>query len=224
MYLSNRDIKWAIDGGRLIISPRPEDSGKGYDETSIDLHLDRLEEAKIWDVQALLESEDARGSRHPEVKIGRFNWARVSETYLRDPPEWSEDSNENVLCRGPEIIVRHGGFLLWQSKELVGTPALNPGLICFVDGKSTRSRTGLLVHLTAPTIHAGWSGKITLEIANLGPFHFVLQENDVIAQLTVAMVMSPPDLSLKTNTSVTAQQAHVSGRPEQRGRRRGGHS
>jgi hypothetical protein len=58
----------------------------------------------------------------------------------------------------------------------VGTPAVNPALICFVDGKSTRSRTGILVHLTAPTIHAGWSGKITLEIANVGPFHSAGQE------------------------------------------------
>jgi deoxycytidine triphosphate deaminase len=63
MYLSNRDIKWAVDCGRLIVSPRPEDAGEGYDETSIDLHLDRIEEAKIWDVAALLESEDALDAR-----------------------------------------------------------------------------------------------------------------------------------------------------------------
>jgi dCTP deaminase len=81
-----------------------------------------------------------------------------------------------------------------------------------VDGKSTRARTGILVHLTAPTIHAGWSGKIVLEIANLGPFHFVLREDDVIAQLTVATVSSPPDLSLRVEESVTAGQAHVHGR------------
>ena len=27
MYLSNRDIKWAIDNGRLICVARPEDVG-----------------------------------------------------------------------------------------------------------------------------------------------------------------------------------------------------
>jgi hypothetical protein len=64
--------------------------------------------------------------------------------------------------------------------------------------KNIRARTGILVHLTAPTIHAGRSGNITLEIANVGPFHFALQDNDMMAQLTVAVVMSPPDLSLKT--------------------------
>jgi deoxycytidine triphosphate deaminase len=97
--------------------------------------------------------------------------------------------------------------------EYVGTPEKNPNLICFVDGKSTRARTGILVHLTAPTIHSGWRGKIVLEIANVGPFHFVLQEKDVIAQLTVATISSAPELSLKSSSSITQGQEHVTGRP-----------
>ncbi len=62
-------------------------------------------------------------------------------------------------------------------------------------------------------IHAGWQGKIVLEIANHGPFHFVLQENDVIAQLTVAMISSPPDVTLKKGVSLTAGQTHATGAP-----------
>jgi dCTP deaminase len=213
MFLSNRDIVWAITGGRLIANPRPEEWGAGYDETSIDLHLDKPEEAFIWDVAKLMDSEEARGSAGPEVKIGRFNWAKFSKKYLMAPPDDPAPAEAKVFRRGPEVVVKPGGFLLWQTKEKVGTPIKNPGLICFVDGKSTRARTGILVHLTAPTIHAGWSGKIVLEIANLGPFHFVLREDDVIAQLTVATVSSPPDLELKKNESSTQGQEHVSGRP-----------
>src|ERR1043165_3087240 len=93
---------------------------KGYDETSIDLHLDHVREARIWDVEALADSEEARGSKHPEVMIGRFNWAKFAEKHLKDPPEWAENSTEKVLRRGPEIIVRPGSFLLWQTKEKVG--------------------------------------------------------------------------------------------------------
>ena len=52
-----------------------------------------------------------------------------------------------------------------------------------------------------------WTTKITLEITNLGPFHFVLEENDVIAQLTVAAISSPPDLTLKQRGSQTAGQS-----------------
>jgi dCTP deaminase len=111
------------------------------------------------------------------------------------------------------VIVKPGGFVLWTTKERVGTPLTNPRFIAFVNAKSTRARAGLVVHLTAPTIHAGWNGKITLEIANLGDFHFVLEENDVIAQVTIATISSPPDLTLKLGRSQTAGQSHVTGGP-----------
>jgi dCTP deaminase len=109
--------------------------------------------------------------------------------------------------------VKPGGFLLWPTRERIGTPSSNPRLISFVNAKSTRARTGLVVHMTAPTIHAGWEGKITLEIANHGPFHFVLEENDIIAQITVAYISSSPDPTLKEGTSQTAGQSHVTGAP-----------
>ena len=68
-----------------------------------------------------------------------------------------------------------------------------------------------MVHFTAPTIHAGWSGKITLEITNLGPFDFVFRENDPLAQLTVATISSAPELSLKKTKSKTQSQVDPSG-------------
>jgi hypothetical protein len=43
------------------------------------------------------------------------------------------------------------------------------------------------------------------------PFHFILEENDVVAQLTVAAISSPPDLSLRQGASQTAGQSHVTG-------------
>ena len=117
-----------------------------------------------------------------------------------------------MCLRGREVFVRPGGFLLWQTQEVVGTPLENPQYICFVDGKSTRARTGIVVHLTAPTIHAGWSGKIVLEIANLGPLTFVLREGDVIAQLTVATISSAPEQTHQSAGSSTLGQTDVSTR------------
>ncbi|MDO8794033.1 MAG: hypothetical protein Q7J25_05380 [Vicinamibacterales bacterium] len=40
--------------------------------------------------------------------------------------------------------------------------------------RSSLARLGLMVHLTAPTIHAGFNGNITLEVINHGPFHLKL--------------------------------------------------
>jgi dCTP deaminase len=177
MYLSNVDIKQEIEAGRLIFDPPPQK----IDPTSIDLHLDRIEEARIWNLQKFLDKQREQGEDRPELRIGKYNLAKFSADYLASPPSILGCSDsDTVVCRGHQCIVRPGGFLLWQTKERVGTSRDKPGLICFVDGKSTRARAGIVVHLTAPTIHAGWSGKITLEIANLGPFDLRLEENDVL--------------------------------------------
>jgi dCTP deaminase len=201
MYLSDRDLKWAIDCRKLIVDPRPS----AIDSTSIDLHLDAVTEA---DVGALGEERQIQGEAPYELRIGKFDYRKFSGKYLMDPPD---DSQALVFRRGSEVVVKPRGFLLWQTKEVVGTPEEGANLICFIDGKSTRARTGLLVHLTAPTIHASWSGEVTLEIANLGPFHFILKEDDVIAQITVAMVSSIPAQNMKTGGSVTYRQLGVTG-------------
>src|SRR5439155_18583933 len=119
----------------------------------------------------------AGGKKTPELHLGDFQYGKFSGKYLIAPPQpkkGEETPDLKVFRRGHEVIVKPGGMLLWNTKERVGTPKANPRFICFVNAKSTRARTGLVVHMTAPTIHAGWEGNITLEIANLGPFHFVL--------------------------------------------------
>lgn len=63
--------------------------------------------------------------------------------------------------------------------------------------------------MTAPTIHATWSGRVTLEIANLGPFTFILEEDDSIAQIVVATISSVPVETMKV--SVTYRQTQVTG-------------
>jgi dCTP deaminase len=199
-------MECAIRCGRLILDP-PTQIGP----TSIDLHLDSVEEAKVWDIELFKENFGAAGHPEAELPIGKFKYAKFAPTYLIPPPAEAEVGDGRVFRRDSKIIIKPGGFLLWQTKERVGTPEERPDLICFIDGKSTRARTGLLVHLTAPTIHAGWSGKVTLEIANLGPFHFVLEEGDVIAQITVAQISSSPNETHRQAGSSTMGQAHVTG-------------
>lgn len=216
MYLSNRDIKWAIHCHKLIVDPPPDGVTSGYDETSIDLHLGPIKTALVWDVGAYMRATGAGGRARPELELGQFAWDDLSERFLTAVPEQQgPDDGSLVFRRGPEIVVRKFGFLLWTTKEKVGTPKIephrpgpqrHPELICFVDGKSTRARTGLLVHFTAPTIHAGWAGNITLEITNLGPFDFVLREGDAISQLTVATISSAPDMSLRKSKQQTQDQ------------------
>jgi dCTP deaminase len=207
MYLSDRDIRWAVDKGTLIIRPQSK-----VDPTSIDLHLDRVEEAQIWNTAKFIERNLTVGVDEPEVHLGSFHYGRFSGEYLTSPPEYRHgDKTDKVCKRGNQVLVRPGGFLLWQTKEEVGTPLENAQYICFVDGKSTRARAGIVVHLTAPTIHAGWCGKIVLEIASLGPLTFVLQEDDVIAQLTVATISSIPQQTQFEAGSSTLGQISLTG-------------
>src|ERR1017187_3890825 len=129
MYLSDRDIRWAVEKGTLIIQPAPK-----VDPTSVDLRLDRVEEARIWDTVKLLEQSRISGCGEPEVHLGKFHYAAFSEEYLTQPAEYRRGEIGDKVCRrGNEIIVRPNGFLLWQTKEVVGTPLDNAQYICFVD-------------------------------------------------------------------------------------------
>jgi len=196
----------ALDHGQLLVLPRPEDKQIG--PTSIDLHLDKIEEAKIWNIPQFCKWTKMTGhGEDPELPIGPFDYTQFAREYLVTP---SQNKNDNVFRRGNQIIVKPRGFVLWQTKEKVGTPEEGAQLICFIDGKSTKARTGILVHMTAPTIHAAWGAwPITLEIGNFGPFHLVLQEDDVIAQITVAGISSIPAKTAKQSGSVTSGQTDV---------------
>jgi dCTP deaminase len=211
MYLSDRDLRWAIERNLLIVQAPAEIPLPKIDPTSIDLRLDSASEAKIWDIEGFKKKHDMAGIGEAELRLGTFKFAAFAEEYLIAPPSYRPRSYDDRVCRrGDEVLIRPGGFLLWQTKEKIGTPKQNPQYICFIDGKSTRARTGILVHLTAPTIHAGWTGNVVLEIVNLGPFTFVLQEDDVIAQLTVATISSSPEQSHARAGSTTIDQVHVS--------------
>jgi dCTP deaminase len=207
MYLSDRDLRWALEHGQLLVIPYPGKE-KQIGPTSIDLHLDRINEAKIWNIPKFCEKNKMHGHGDaPELRIGSFDYAQFAGEYQIAP---SNDDQNLVFRRGEQRIVKPHGFVLWQTKEKVGTPEQGAQLICFIDGKSTKARTGILVHMTAPTIHAAWGAwPITLEIGNFGPFHLVLQEDDVIAQITVATISSIPEKTAKAAGSVTTGQANV---------------
>lgn len=212
MYLSDRDARWAIQRKLLIVESPEGDPPPKIDPSSIDLRLDRLEEAKIWDVNAY-NAQVSVGGGDSVLHVGseKYKYGNMSKFLVSPPAHDSNDPGQKVYKNSEEIFVRPGGFLLWQTKEKIGTPSDDPRFICFIDGKSTRARAGLIVHLTAPTIHAGWSGNVTLEIANLGPFTFGLKENDVIAQLTIATISSPPEKTHEAAGSSTQGQSHVEG-------------
>lgn len=208
MYLSDVDLRQAVECGDLIVKPLPD---REIGPTSIDLHLDSVEQAKVWDIEKLAAHNKDLGLPLSELHIARMTYGIVSKDYLVEPPRGDDVKDALVFRRENAIVLRPHGFVVWQTREIVGTPDENPKYICFVDGKSTRARAGLIVHLTAPTIHAGWSGNIVLEMTNCGPLDLVLHAGDIVAQITVAQITQPPALDVKLHEAATYGQSTVHG-------------
>ena len=102
-------------------------------------------------------------------------------------------------------------MILAQTFENVNFPLNSEGEVTYsarVEGKSSLARCGILIHFTAPTIHAGFSGPITLEIINLGPFTFLLSPGMYICQLIIEEVKGTP-LSAPNQFSGQSTQAGI---------------
>lgn len=82
MFLSDRDLSWAIEQGRLIVQPPPS----LIDPTSIDLRLDAVAEAKVWDVQGFQAALAVSGIKAPELHLGSFKYGEFAGRYLVPPP------------------------------------------------------------------------------------------------------------------------------------------
>ncbi len=175
MVLSDTAIQQAIEDGKLSIDPRP--GVEFYDPTSVDLTLD--EEFLTWDLNALV----AAFGGAPPIDIGNFEWSRLTEGYLR-PAAVPEDG-----C----YQLESGSFVLGQTREKV---TFSSELAGRVEGKSSLARLGLSVHF-APTIHAGYSGRITLEFHNAGPAPIKLRPGAPICQLIVEPVEGAPTATME---------------------------
>jgi dCTP deaminase len=87
-----------------------------------------------------------------------------------------------------------GKLVLANTLERVELPILpgRPSLAARVEGRSSFARCGLLIHFTAPTIHAGFKGRITLELINLGSIPILLYPQSYVCQLIIEEVVGLP--------------------------------
>lgn len=106
----------------------------------------------------------------------------------------SSNSDRIVATESQPYVLSPQQFILAQTIEKVDLPIGTDGacLSARVEGKSSLARCGLLIHFTAPTIHAGFNGPITLEIINLGPNSIALAPGMYICQLIIERVAGIP--------------------------------
>jgi len=86
---------------------------------------------------------------------------------------------------GDGFILYPGQFILGSTLERIALPN---SVAAFIEGKSSVGRLGIMVHVTAGVIHAGFGSKgpstITLEIYSVNPNPVRIYEGMPIAQLT----------------------------------------
>jgi dCTP deaminase len=176
MILSNVAIYEALDNQRIILTPEPSPR---YLEPGQDSPYDT-------------HSVDVRLGKHlavPRKGPYTFDLHRPGQPGLEFSKFLASNSDRLEIPPGGYPLEPHR-FILGQTVEQLTLPIdtsanrlLKRCLAARIEGKSSRARTGLLVHFTAPTIHPGFSGTITLEIINLGPVPFMLREGMPIGQL-----------------------------------------
>lgn len=184
MILSNDGIKRALDQGALEISPSPSDTQ--YTTSAVDLFLG--DEFHVWDETKL----NVKGFE-AVLDLSQQEFRKTAEAFLI--PLKKNDDGMVIL---PPFRL-HPWHMLAITRERVHLNR-NYKLAARVEGRSSLARIGIVVHLTAPTIHAGFNGKITLEMINFSPFHLKMVPNKTrICQLIVEQLESEPTLEIATS-------------------------
>jgi len=106
-----------------------------------------------------------------------------------DPAEEQPDLTRLVEVAPDEPFVLHPGeFVLGSTFELVTLP---DDVAARLEGKSSLGRLGLMTHSTAGFVDPGFSGHVTLELANVATLPVKLWPGMKIGQLCFIRTTSP---------------------------------
>ncbi len=168
MILTDREIKIALEKKQITIDPLP-DEATSYQSTAVDLTLSPI--VRIF-------KEGVTGIHFDPGSEGYDYKAVIDMVTTREE------------LTAPFTLIPQVLLLAW-TKETISIPN-NLRLAARVEGRSSLSRLGVVIHLTAPTIHAGFSGTIQLEVVNHGFAPVILRPEMRICQLIFEMTFGTP--------------------------------
>jgi dCTP deaminase len=127
-----------------------------------------------------------------DVRLDRFFRVFENHRYPHiDPAEDQADLTREVEPDGEEPFILHPGeFVLGSTYEVVSLP---DDVAARLEGKSSLGRLGLLTHSTAGFIDPGFSGHVTLELANVANLPIKLWPGMKIGQLCFFRLSSPAE-------------------------------
>lgn len=174
MILTDREIKIYIQRELITVDPEPEDIA--YQSTAVDLRLDPTisvftKPSMVGGVQQITRIDPV----HPDFK---------TEAAIQALTKNEDIDQTNGYPLEPGILI------LGWTKEFLDLKQSR--LAARVEGKSSLARLGLSIHLTAPTIHAGFPGRIRLEIVNHGHHPIILRRDMRICQLIFEQTFGTP--------------------------------
>jgi dCTP deaminase len=180
MVLTDREIQLAIQFEQIAITPAPR--ADAFSSTSLDLTL--AARAKRWKLGRGLSGVEA-----PIISPGAPNYSYADVV---------RDYTEDFAIDASGFVLEPNTFLLGWTIENVRLPH-HARIAARVEGK----RLGIGIHVTAPTIHAGFEGQIQLELFNHGPVRVRLVPGQKICQLIFEQTLGTPE---KGYAGIYAQQ------------------
>lgn len=164
MVLTDREIQSAIASGQIVVSPLP-DAILAYSSTSLDLTLSKF--LQEWQMMPLAKGvEQTVSPADPDYQYSEF----------------AKKYSKTRQIRSGGYVLEPQTFVLGETKEVIELPTTSR-VAARVEGKSSLARLGIGIHVTAPTIHAGFVGTIQLEICNHGPLRVKLLAGMRVCQL-----------------------------------------
>lgn len=175
MILTDREIQIAIERELIKIDPRPTE--KAFSSTSVDLTLD----------PSLTKFKKPKAGVETVLDPNHIDFS--PESSLADLTELIEIPRDGYALP-PQTLV------LGWTREYVDLKT-DARLAGRVEGKSSLARLGLGVHITAPTIHSGFNGRIRLEMINHGVMAIKLRPEMRICQLIFEATLGTPERGYK---------------------------
>ena len=153
---------------------------------------DRDSIAELDQKRVQLDPFDRSMVQPSSVDVRLDRWFRVFENHKYPHIDPAEDQPELTRLVEPDreepFILHPGEFVLGSTYEQVTLP---DDIAARLEGKSSLGRLGLLTHSTAGFIDPGFSGHVTLELANVANLPIKLWPGMKIGQLCFFRLTSP---------------------------------
>jgi len=99
-----------------------------------------------------------------DIRLGNhFVWYKPGMEVI-DPYDRESVTRDVEETRADSFVLNPGQFVLAETLECIGLP---DNIVATIEGKSSIARLGVTLHQTGGWIDAGFSGSITLEMANV---------------------------------------------------------